>query len=149
MMINNKDEFMQLINDYCNKAKVTNVTFHKKSVASTYQWSGISKDICQWSGRAEAYVVKDGKAIGEAFLERNVATRGGNDFNHCLFGGISFGLNVYGDGYFQTDISIEKFANDLDRWINDIADHTGRNPQQVREIIAKVTAILDECAVEI
>ena len=147
--INKKNEFLQMVSDYCNSAKVTNVTFYKKAITSTYQVTGISKDICQWSGKAEAYVVKDGKTIGEAFLERNVATKGGNDFNHCLYGGVIFGLKVYGGGYYQTEINVKKFATDLDNWIGDIADHVGRSPQQVREIIGKVTAILDECAVKI
>ena len=152
--INKKNEFMQLVNDYCNRcnrAKVTDVTFYKKAITSTYQVTGISKNICQWSGKAEAYVVKDDKVIGEAFLERNVATKGGNDFNHCLYGAVSFGLKTYGSdgGYFQTDISCKEFATDLDRWINEISDHTGRSPQQVREIVAKITAVLDECAVKI
>ena len=150
-MINSyaKKDFMQMVSDYCNRAKVTDVTFYKKAITSTYQVTGISKDICQWSGKAEAYIVKDGKTIGEAFLERNVATKGGNDFNHCLYGGVIFGLKVYGGGYYQTEINVKKFATDLDRWVNEISDHTGRNPQQVREIIGKVTAILDECAVKI
>lgn len=150
-MINSyaKKDFMQMVSDYCNRAKVSNVTFYKKSITSTYQVTGISKDICQWSGKAEAYVVKDGKVIGEAFLERNVATKGGNDFNHCLYGGVTFGLKVYGDGSYQTEISVKKFASDLDKWINEISDHTGRSPQQVREIVEKVTDILDECAVKI
>lgn len=152
MMINaaQKNEFMQLVSDYCNRAKVTDVTFYKKAITSTYQVTGITKDICQWSGKAEAYVVKDGKTIGEAFLERNVATKGGNDFNHCLYGAVSFGLKTYGSngGYFQTEINVKKFATDLDRWV-EISDHTGRNPQQVREIVAKITAVLDECAVKI
>jgi hypothetical protein len=153
MMINTaqKNEFLQMVNDYCNRAKVTDVTFYKKAITSTYQVTGIAKDICQWSGKAEAYVVKDGKTIGEAFLERNVATKGGNDFNHCLYGGVSFGLKTYGSngGYFQTEINVKKFATDLDSWISEISDHTGRNPQQVREIVAKITAVLDECAVKI
>lgn len=146
-----KNEFLQMVNDYCNRAKVTDVIFYKKAITSTYQVTGIVKDICQWSGKAEAYVVKDGKTIGEAFLERNVATKGGNDFNHCLYGGVSFGLKTYGSngGYFQTEINVKKFATDLDRWISEISDHTGRNPQQVREIVAKITDILDECAVKI
>lgn len=150
--ISKKNEFMQLVNDYCNRcnrAKVTDVTFYKKVITSTYQVTGITKDICQWSGKAEAYVVKDGKTIGEAFLERNVATKGGNDFNHCLYGAVSFGLKTYNGGYFQTDINCKEFATGLDRWIDEISDHTGRSPQQVREIVAKVTAILDECAVKI
>lgn len=148
--INKKNEFMQLVSDYCNKTKVTDVTFYKKGVTSTYQVTGIAKDICQWSGKAEAYVVnKDGKTIGEAFLERNVTTKGGNDFNHCLFGLVSFGLKVYGSGFYQTDISCKEFATGLDRWINEISDHTGRGPQQVREIVAKITDILDECAVKV
>lgn len=151
MDISNKEKFLQMVNDYCNRAKVTDVIFYKKAITSTYQVTGIAKDICQWSGKAEAYVVKDGKTIGEAFLERNVATKGGNDFNHCLYGGISFGLKTYGSngGYFQTEINVKKFATDLDRWISEISDHTGRNPQQVREIVAKITDILDECAVKI
>lgn len=151
MMINaaQKNEFMQLVSDYCNRTKVTDVIFYKKAITSTYQVTGISKNICQWSGKAEAYVVKDGKTIGEAFLERNVATKGGNDFNHCLYGSAIFGLKVYGGGYYQTEINVTKFATDLDRWISDISEHTGRNPQQVREIIAKITDILDECAVKI
>lgn len=152
MMISNKDNFMQMVNDYCNSAKVTDVTFYKKAITSTYQVTGIAKDICQWHGKAEAYVVnKDGKTIGEAFLERNVTTKGGNDFNHCLFGLVSFGLKVYGrdGGYFQTDISCKEFATGLDRWINEISDHTGRGPQQVREIVATITGILDECAVKV
>ena len=151
MNISNKDSFMQLVSDYCNKTKVTDVTFYKKAIASTYQVTGIAKDICQYSGKAEAYVVKDDKTIGEAFLERNVTTKGGNDFNHCLFGIVSFGLKVYGTngGFYQTDISCKEFATGLDRWINEISDHTGRSPQQVREIVAKVTAILDECAVKV
>ena len=146
-----KSEFLQMVNDYCNRAKVTDVTFYKKAITSTCQVTGIAKDICQWSGKAEAYVVKDGKTIGEAFLERNVTTKGGNDFNHCLYGGVSFGLKTYGSngGYFQTEINVKKFATDLDRWISEISDHTGRNPQQVREIVAKITDILDECAVKI
>ena len=150
-MINSyaKKDFIQMVSDYCNSAKVTDVTFYKKAITSTYQVTGISKDICQWSGKAEAYVVKDGKTIGEAFLERNVATKGGNDFNHCLYGGVIFGMKVYGGGYYQTEITVKKFAPDLDRWVNEISDHTGRNPQQVREIIGNVTAILDECAVKI
>lgn len=147
--INKKNEFLQMVNDYCNSAKVTDVTFYKKAITSTYQVTGISKDICQWSGKAEAYVVKDGKTIGEAFLERNVATKGGNDFNHCLYGGVIFGMKVYGGGYYQTEINVKKFATDLDNWVGDIADHTGRSPQQVREIVAKVTNILDECATKI
>lgn len=144
-----KNEFMQLVSDYCNRTKVTDVIFYKKAITSTYQVTGISKNICQWSGKAEAYVVKDGKTIGEAFLERNVATKGGNDFNHCLYGSVIFSLKVYGGGYYQTEINVTKFATDLDRWISDISEHTGRNPQQVREIIAKITDILDECAVKI
>lgn len=146
-----KNEFLQMVNDYCNRAKVTDVTFYKKAITSTYQVTGIAKDTCQTTGKAEAYVVKDGKTIGEAFLERNVATKGGNDFNHCLYGGVSFGLKTYGSngGYFQTEINVKKFATDLDRWVNEISDHTGRNPQQVREIVAKITAVLDECAVKI
>ena len=144
-----KKDFMQMVSDYCNRAKVSNVTFYKKSITSTYQVTGISKDICQWSGKAEAYVVKDGKTIGEAFLERNVATKGGNDFNHCLYGGVTFGLKVYCGGFYQTEISVKKFASDLDKWIEDISDNTGRSPQQVREIVAKITDILDECAVKV
>lgn len=151
MMINaaQKNEFTQLVSDYCNRTKVTDVIFYKKAIASTYQVTGISKNICQWSGKAEAYVVKDGKTIGEAFLERNVATKGGNDFNHCLYGSVIFGLKVYGGGYYQTEINVAKFATDLDNWVNDISDHVGRDPQQVKEIVKKITAILDECAVKI
>lgn len=151
MMINaaQKNEFMQLVSDYCNRTKVTDVIFYMKAITSTYQVTGISKNICQWSGKAEAYVVKDGKTIGEAFLERNVATKGGNDFNHCLYGGVIFGLKAYGGGYYQTEINATKFATDLDNWVNDISDHVGRDPQQVKEIVKKVTAVLDECAVKI
>ena len=147
--LNSKKEFMQLINDQLNKTKVTDVTFYKKNIASTYQVTGVCKDICQWTGKAEAYVVKDDKVIGEAFLERNVATKGGNDWNHCLYGGVIFGMKVYGGGYYHTEINAKKFATDIDNWVNDISDHVGRNPQQVKEIVKKVTAVLDECAVKI
>ena len=75
--INKKSEFLQLVSDYCNSAKVTDVTFYKKAITSTYQVTGISKDICQWSGKAEAYVMdvtkKESNQTAGTVLSQSIA----------------------------------------------------------------------------
>lgn len=129
--------------------RVKNVLFAEKAITSTKHHTSFGS--CIFSGKADAYIIdkETKKIIGEASLERCVSTMGGNDFNHVISGNVTFSLRKYTGGSYKSSINVDNFNKDIGTWISGISDHTGRNPQQVREIIAVINDILDSKAIEV
>lgn len=149
-MSNHIDLYYKLMSESNNAyGKVTNVTFAKRSIESTTHHTSFGS--CIANGKATAFIIDNAtkKVIGEASLERCLSMFGGDDFDHLTAGTVTFSMKVYAGGTFTSSISIKSFKKDLSIWIAGICDHTGRSPQQVREIVAKINDILDAEAIEV